>query len=118
MASKLDQIMTLAKAGYKAGEIAKLLTDATLQEDPGAEGPAEIPPKEEAQPEPEKAKEQPESDKTAPVEDKQITELQDKIQQLQSQLDQAQKQNSRKDNSGTPPADPQETLNEIMKRFM
>lgn len=118
MSSKLEQIMTLAKAGYKAGEIAKLLTDASLQEDPGVEGPAEIPPKEEEQPEPEKATEQPESGGDAPVENKQISELQDQIRQLQSQLDQAQKQNSRKDNSGDPPADPQEALNEIMKRFM
>lgn len=118
MASKLDQIMTLAKAGYKASEIAKLLTDPSMIEESGAETPAEIPEKDQAQPEPENATDEPETTTEEDVENKQISELQDKIQQLQSQLDQAQKQNSRKDNSGTPPADPQETLNEIMKRFM
>ena len=116
--SKLDQIMTLAKAGYKAGEIAKLLTDPSINEESGAETPAEIPEKDQAQPEPEKAIEQPESREGETVENKQITELQDQIKALQSKLDQAQKNNVSRDNSGVKPADPQDTLNEIMKRFM
>lgn len=116
--SKLDQIMTLAKAGYKAGEIAKLLTDPSINEESGAETSAEIPEKDQAQPEPEKAIEQPESKPEESVENKQISELQDQIRQLQSQLDQAQKNNVSRDNSGVTPVDPQETLNEIMKRFM
>ena len=116
--SKLDQIMTLAKAGYKAGEIAKLLTDPSINEESGAETPAEIPEKDQTQPEPEKATEQPESKTEETVENKQITELQDQIKVLQSKLDQAQKNNVSRDNSGVKPADPQDTLNEIMKRFM
>lgn len=113
---KLNDIITLAKAGYKASEIAQLLTEAS-QAAEGAEEPAEIPERDQAQPEPENAVEQPSRQPEAEAEDR-IIQLQQQIDDLTKKLSEAQAANTRQDNSGYKPEDPQETLNEIMKRFM
>lgn len=113
---KLSDIIALAKAGYKASEIAQLLTEAS-QTDEGAETPAEIPEKDQAQPEPEKAEEKPLTQPDAESEDK-IKQLQQQIDDLTKKLSDAQAANTRQNNSGYKPEDPQETLNNIMKKFM
>lgn len=121
MPTKLEIIFNLIKAGYKAGEINDLLAeDAKAQHDgTGGEKPAEIPPKGEEQPEPEKPKEKPEPERQPESEDKITKEqLQRQVEDLAKKLSEAQAANTKKDNSGTHPEDPQETLNEIMKRFM
>ena len=121
MPTKLEIIFNLIKAGYKAGEINDLLAeDANVQhEDPGAEKHAEIPPKEERPPEREKADEKPGSERQTEPEDKiTIEQLQGQVEDLTKKLSEAQAANTKKDNSGTHQEDPQETLNEIMKRFM
>lgn len=114
--AKLNDIIALAKAGYKAQEIAQLLSEASTASE-GAETPAEIPEKDQAQPEPEKAAEQPSEQPDAEAEDK-ISQLQQQIDDLTKKLSEAQAANARQDNSGYKPEDPQQTLNEIMKRFM
>lgn len=113
--SKINDIITLAKAGYKASEIAQLLTEAS-KGDEGAEKPAEIEPKEATQPEPEKANEQP-PEPDAEDKDK-IAQLQKQIDELTQRLSEAQAANSRKDNSDKKSEDPQETLNKIAQKFM
>ena len=114
--SKFSDIIALAKAGYKAGEIAQLLSEAA-KTDEGAEIPTEIPEKDQAQPEPEKAAEEPSEQPDAEAEDK-ISQLQQQIDDLTKKLSKAQAANTHQDNSGYKPEDPQETLNNIMKKFM
>lgn len=121
MPTKLEKIFTLAKAGYKISEINDLLAEeANAQhEGSGGEKPAEIPPKEERQPEPVKPEEKPEPERQPEPEDKITNEqLLKQVEDLTKKLSEAQAANTRTDNSGIKPEDPQETLNEIMRRFM
>lgn len=114
--SKLSDVIALAKAGYKANEIAQLLSEAS-QTDEGTEKPTEIPEKDQAQPETAKVTEQPSEQPEAEAEDK-ISALQQQIDDLTKKLSEAQAANTKKDNSVYKPEDPQQTLNEIMKKFM
>ena len=114
--TKLNDIITLARAGYKAGEIAQLLTEAS-RTDEGTETPTEIPERDRAQPETAKVTEQPSEQPEAEAEDK-ILQLQQQIDDLTKKLSEAQAANTRQDNSGYKPEDPQETLNKIMEKFM
>ena len=113
--------LDLARAGYKKKEIDALLAEDKQDpvQDPGAEGPAAISPKEEKQPDQEKAVEQPGAEEASQLEDTNtIKSLQDKIIKLESKLADAQKENTTKDLSGKVPTDPDEALKEIAKRFM
>ena len=121
MPTKLEMIFQLIKAGYKAGQINDLLAeDANAQhEDPGGEKPAETAPKEVTQPEPEKPEEKPESERQPAPEDKtQIEQLSKQVEDLTKKLSEAQAANTRQNNASVTTKDPQEDLNEIMKRFM
>ena len=113
---KFGDLIALAKAGYKPSEIKELLSlDA---ESAGVEKPAETVPKEETQPEPEKTEEKPadpEAEKPEDIDD--MHELQAEIDRLRQQLAKAQEENTKKDTSGNL-KDPQEELNEIVRRFM
>ena len=86
---KLEDIIALAKAGYKPSEVKELME--LQQELPKEEPPKEEPPKEEP-PEDEPPKED-EKDKT-------ISDLQAQLADIQSKLDIAQKANQRMDQSG------------------
>ena len=80
-----------------------------------------IPPKEEGQPEPEKPKEQPASERQPETEDtlkEENKKLSKQVEDLTKKLSEAQTANTRTDNSAIKAEDPQETLNEIMRRFM
>lgn len=114
---KFGDLIALAKAGYKPSEIKELLSlDA---ESAGVEKPAETVPKEETQPEPEKTEEKPAEPEAEKPEDinNDMHELQAEIDRLREQLAKAQKQNTSTDTSGNL-KDPQEELNEIVRRFM
>lgn len=86
---KLEDIIALAKAGYKPSEVKELME--LQQEPPKEEPPKEEPPKEEP-PKDEPTKED-EKDKT-------ISDLQAQLADIQSKLDIAQKANQRMDQSG------------------
>ena len=121
MPTKLEMIFQLIKAGYKAGQINDLLAeDANAQhEGSGAERPAETAPKEVTQPEQAKANEQPEPERQPEPEDKsQIEQLSKQVEDLTKKLSEAQAANTRQNNASVKTRDPQEDLNEIMKRFM
>ena len=123
MPTKLEMIFQLIKAGYKAGQINDLLAEeANAQhEGSGGEKPAVIPPKEDGQPEPEKPEEQPEPERQPEPEDKLKEEnkrLSKQVEDLTKKLSEAQTANTRTDNSGIKPEDPDETLREIARRFM
>ena len=112
---KFADIITLAKAGYKAGEIKELLA----MEDNGASGtekPAEIVPKEEKQPEQEKVTDSPKDNGASKPEDK-ISELQSQLADLQKQLQEAQKKNTKTDISKDI-LDPGKVLEDIARKFM
>lgn len=121
---KFSDIVALAKAGYKPSEIKELM-DLATEPAAGAEETAEIPPKEEPQPEQQKADEKPAPE---PQEDKRhddiIKQLQDQNRQLQeenrqlhTQLSDAQQNNTRRDNS-SPKISTQEHLNDLVRSFM
>ena len=123
MPTKLEKIFVLAKAGYKISEINDLLSEEAnaQQEDTGGEKPAVIPPKEEGQPEPEKPKEQPGSERQPETEDtlkEENKKLSKQVEDLTKKLSEAQTANTRQNNASVKTQDPQEDLNEIMKRFM
>ena len=123
MPTKLEMIFQLIKAGYKAGQINDLLAeDANAQhEDPGGEKPAETAPKEVTQPEPEKPEEQPGSERQPETEDtlkEENKKLSKQVEDLTKKLSEAQTANTRQNNASVKTPDPQEDLNEIMKRFM
>ena len=121
MPTKLEMIFQLIKAGYKAGQINDLLAeDANAQhEGSGGEKPAETSPKEEQQPEPEKPEEKPEPERQPEPEDKITNEqLLKQVEDLTKKLSEAQAANTRQNNASVKTKDPQEDLNEIMKRFM
>lgn len=106
-----DQLKDLAKAGYKPAEIKELLT--LVDEDAGGEEPTKTRQKDAAQPETAKPEETPAGTDTSGVEDK----YKEEIAKLQKQISGLQAQNSKKDISGGK-ADPQTTLNDIMRNFM
>ena len=123
MPTKLEMIFQLIKAGYKAGQINDLLAEeANAQhEGSGGEKPAVIPPKEDGQPEPAKPEEQPEPERQPEPEDKLKEEnkrLSKQVEDLTKKLSEAQTANTRQNNASVNTPDPQEDLNEIMKRFM
>ena len=113
---KFSDIIALAKAGYKPGEIKELLAlqtpDDAASDD--AQEPAEILPKEEVQPAPEKAEE---PTAAADDRDEEIKALKDQITALRSDLKKAQNNNARTDLSGEKP-DPQAQLNDLVRSFM
>lgn len=86
---KLEDIIALAKAGYKPSEVKELME--LQQELPKEEPPKEEPPKEE--PPKEEPPKEDEKDKT-------ISDLQAQLADIQSKLDIAQKANQRMDQSG------------------
>ncbi len=106
---RLSDLMAFVRAGYKPGEIKELLE---LTKDDKPEGPAEIPAKEQEQPEPEKA--EPSSGAGS---DDQIQQMQQKIQELETKLTAAQKQNTQKDISGDVPDDSKE-IEDLVRSFM
>ena len=114
---KFADIIALAKAGYKPGEIKELLSLQTPDEaaSDDAQEPAEIHPKEDAQPAPETAEEP-----TAPSVDHsdEIKALKEQIVSLQSNLRKAQNNNVRTDLSGGEKQDVQTQLNDIVRQFM
>lgn len=117
---KFSDLIALAKAGYKPGEVKELLSLGDNGAS-GAEKADEILPKEEEQPEQQNAQqkeaEEPE-DNGAPSDDDKIKDLEAQITALKAELKKAQKDNSKKDISGTEKKDPQEVLNEIARSFM
>ena len=111
--SILNDVLTLAKAGYKASEIRDLLKEQPEPEPvPLPESIQEVKPEDlkpeiaEDVPTPAKATEQ----QTETVESEKIKELENKIETLQ-------KQNQSKDISGQVP-DPQKELDDIVRSFM
>lgn len=115
---KFGDLIALAKAGYKPSEIKELLS-MDAESSAGVEKPAETAPKEETQPEPEKTEEKPAEPEAEKPEDinNDMHELQAEIDRLRQQLAKAQKENTMTDMSGSL-KDPQEELNEIVRRFM
>lgn len=113
---KLTDILALAKAGYKAGEIKELLS-MDSKEPEGAESPAEIPEKGQAQPVPEKADEQPQPQD--PNSEDKIKALEAQITELQNNLKAAQAQNAARDisNENKIP-DNQQVLDDLVRNFM
>ena len=113
---KFADIIALAKAGYKPGEIKELLALQTPDEaaSDDAQEPAEILPKGEAQPAPEKVEEP-----TAPTDDRdeEIKALKDQVAALRSDLKKAQNNNTRTDLSGEKP-DTQAQLDDLVRSFM
>jgi DNA-binding transcriptional MerR regulator len=91
---KLEDIIALAKAGYKPSEVKELME--LQQELPKEEPPKEEPPKEEP-PKEELPKEEPPKEDEK---DKTISDLQAQLADIQSKLDIAQKANQRMDQSG------------------
>lgn len=113
----LGDIIALAKAGYKPGDIKELIELSKETQLTGAEKPAEIEPKEVTQPDPEKADEKPATADTGSTD--KIKELEAQLAQLRQDLAKAQSKNITRDNSGAAGApDPQAVLNEIARKFM
>lgn len=88
---KLEDIIALARAGYKPSEVKELME--LQQELPKEEPPKEEPPKEEPPKEDEK-------DKTISDLQAELADTQSKLADTQSKLDIAQKANQRMDQSG------------------
>ena len=111
---KINDIIALAKSGYKVSEIKELMSLGETQQ---SEEPAENPAEESGQPEPEKAGPEP-AGEPAPSADQsaEINELKKQIESLKADLKKAQKQNSQEDLSGgAKPKSGQDSVNEIMK---
>ena len=114
---KLNDIIALAKAGYKASDIKELISLESESRTSGVEEPAETEPKEAPQPEPEKTEEKPAAAETSETD--KIKELEAQLAQVRKDLEKAQTKNTTRDNSsaaGSP--DPQTVLNEIARKFM
>ena len=119
MASKLETIIQLIKAGYKAGEINDIMTEAAREKAADAERSAETSEKAQQQPEPENAlKESAVEPENGSDQDTTIAELQAQIEQLKADLQTAQQKNASRDNAPDHVADPQEQLNDIARKFM
>ncbi|MBQ0141413.1 MAG: hypothetical protein KBT06_01220 [Prevotellaceae bacterium] len=100
--SKLADVLTLAKAGYKANEIAEMLkevdtTPEHLPKDPEPQPEPQTEPQPEPQPEP--------------------SEKDVEIEALKAQLKAAQQDNIRKNMQGTQPSD-DDILADAIRRFM
>lgn len=113
---KINDIIALAKSGYKVNEIKELMA---LGEQPQTEEPAEIPAKEQAQPEPETAGSEPSGDPAPDASAKEIEELKKQIAGLKADLAKAQKQNTAADLSDGAQThnNTQEAVNDIMKHL-
>lgn len=111
---KINDIIALAKSGYKVSEIKELMSLGETQQ---SEEPAENPAEESGQPEPEKAGPEP-AGEPAPSADQsaEINELKKQIEGLKADLAKAQKQNAQEDLSGgVKIKSGQENVNEIMR---
>lgn len=115
---KFADILALAKAGYKPGEIKELLDLGEDKTPADAETPAAADQRDDTQPDPENAKEQ--SADAEPRSDDQIKTMQAKIDELEKKLQAAQRSNASKDiSSNIPtPQSRQEQLNEIIRSYM
>lgn len=114
---KLNDIIALAKAGYKASDIKELISLESESRTSGVEEPAETEPKEAPQPEPEKTEEKPAAAETSETD--KIKELEAQLAQVRKDLEKAQTKNTTRDNSSTAGSpDPQVVLNEIARKFM
>lgn len=112
---KFTELLTFVKAGYKPGEIKELL-EMVSKDGTGGEEPAEIPEKDQRQPDQEKPTEQPVPEDSGS--DNHINELEAKITELEAQLAEAQTANTRTDISDTVPENADETLQNIVRQFM
>lgn len=116
--SVLSDVLTLAKAGYKASEIRDLLKE---QPEPQPEPQPEVtpaPPIQEVKPEdpkPEIVEDVPTPAKA--TEQQTETMESEKIKELETKIETLQKQNQFKDISGQVP-DPQKELDDIVRSFM
>ena len=113
---KINDIIALAKSGYKVSEIKELMA---LGEQSQTEEPAEIPAKEQAQPEPETAGSEPSGDPAPDASAKEIEELKQQIAGLKADLATAQKQNTAADlsNSAQTHKNTQDAVNDVMKHL-
>lgn len=112
--SVLSDVLTLAKAGYKASEIRDLLKEQP--EPQPEETPA--PPIQEVKPEDPKPKIVEDVPTPAKATEQQTETLEsEKIKELESKIETLQKQNQSKDISGQVP-DPQKELDDIVRSFM
>lgn len=114
----LPDIIELAKAGWKPGDVKDVMKAASeLESKPvEAEEPAEILPKEEAQPE-EVNDKKPEEIKAEDDKDIRIKQLEAQISDLQKDLKTVQKENTNKNLQHEKPNE-QELLNNIARAFM
>ena len=112
---KINDIIALAKSGYKVSEIKELMALGEQQ----TEEPAEIPAKEQAQPEPETAGPEPSGDPAPDERAKEIEELKKQIDGLKADLAKAQKQNTAADLSDGAQThkNTQDAVNDIMKHL-
>jgi len=111
--SVLNDVLTLAKAGYKASEIRDLLKEQPEPEPVKAPDPIqEVKPDE---PKPEIIEDTPTPAKET-VQQAEIVES-EKIKELENKIETLQKQNQSKDISGNVP-DPQKELDDIVRSFM
>ena len=113
---KFSDIITLAKAGYKPGEIKELLALTT-------ESPAAAPETEETPVTNPKEDMQPEAPKeSSPTADnamsEEIKQLKAQLAKAQADLAAAQQTNIKKDVSGATVLSPQAVLNDIVRSFM
>lgn len=113
---KFSDILALAKQGYKPSDIKELISLTEDTQTSGTEEPAETAPKEVTQPEPAKVIDTPAP--TAIGESDKIKELEAQLAQVRKDLEKAQKNNTKHDNSGEPPPDRQQVLNDIVRGFM
>lgn len=118
MGLSLPDIIELAKAGYKPSDVKELMKAASeLESKPvEAEEPAEILPKEEAQPEQVNEKKQ-EEIKAEDDKDIRIKQLEAQISDLKKDLKTVQKENTNKNLQHEKPNE-QELLNNIARAFM
>ena len=118
MGLSLPDIIELAKAGYKPADVKELMKAASeLESKPAeAEKPAEILPKEKAQPDQVKD-EKPEKINAEDDKDIRIKQLEAQVEDLQKNLKQVQKENTQKNLQHEKPNE-QEMLNNIARAFM
>lgn len=112
---KINDIIALAKSGYKVSEIKELMA---LGEQQQTEEPAEIPAEAQAQPGPENAGHEP-SGETAPDPDAdKIKALEDEVKALRSDLAKAQKTNTKQDLSGEKQPTGQQAVDGIYRSLL
>ena len=112
---KINDIIALAKSGYKVSEIKELMA---LGEQQQSEEPAEIPAREPAQPEPENAGPEPAGEPAPDPNADKIKALEDEIRTLRSDLAKAQKNNTKQDLSGADKMAGQQSVDDIMRGLL